>query len=835
MTHRTFIQPLFVCGIFVCGILLGGWSSAGAQNVGSYDITSRPLPFGIGEIPTEVLQAAYDSTIRLVQAEEASNEVSQPSDFGASGNTGSSFQNEQSSGRAPLDLSSLTGLRDAALPTSESNAVNTPAQVQAIQEITQRVDTGVASTAPVEVVPASTFALSSQQDVAETIAQNATAPTVKTQRRSPIAMDPRIRGYRGGQIYTSLDGAYLTPVRPDLDAILSKVDQSLIGSTQIISGPYGLRYGSGFSFINVDTIPTPRYENGGENHLRLGTNIRPNGGQTFNTATLMGGGDAGGYYANVSYRKGSDYEAGNGQDIPSSYDAFNLFSAYGRDLTDNLKMETKFTLVDQGQTEYATQFFDVDQLNHYGLSHSFIYGNEQTGIGFRVDGWYANTTFNGDTDLPGKRRDDFPVLNRVDFALREATGTVDLNARFRGDVFGETQLAGFRAGLTSDPGDGFSWGAGTDLRYVQQEITERFDITEFVLANGLFETGLPVSDIIDPGLYIEATKELSSFWTVAAGVRAAFATTSIDADTIRANSNFRDNTGEIDIELDTYDTLISYYLNNDVQLSDHWDVRVGMGYAERLPDLTDRYSDGLFLAVIQSGFSRVNGDPSLDKERNYQVDARLDFGYENIRGRLSGFHSWIEDYNTYAANEIADPTGARLLQAINTDLATLAGFESYVEADVLESLQAFGSLSYVDGRDREINQPLAGIFPLEGRLGMRLTDTSPETRWGFEWGWRIVNDQDRLASFRAVNDALPPVSLETRTPGFATSYLRGYLRPNDRWSFTGGIENMFDRNYYEHLNLRLPAQDVANPDGDFAQTIVLSPGITPYFGVEVQY
>ncbi|WP_197231622.1 hypothetical protein [Novipirellula artificiosorum] len=76
-----------------------------------------------------------------------------------------------------------------------------------------------------------------------------------------------------------------------------------------------------------------------------------------------------------------------------------------------------------------------------------------------------------------------------------------------------------------------------------------------------------------------------------------------------------------------------------------------------------------------------------------------------------------------------------------------------------------------------------------------------------------------------------PIPLETDTPGFATSYLRGYLRPRDHVNITAGVENLFDRNYYEHLNLRLPA----DPANDFAQTIVLSPGITPYIGVEVEY
>ena len=93
-------------------------------------------------------------------------------------------------------------------------------------------------------------------------------------------------------------------------------------------------------------------------------------------------------------------------------------------------------------------------------------------------------------------------------------------------------------------------------------------------------------------------------------------------------------------------------------------------------------------------------------------------------------------------------------------------------------------------------------------------------------------NQDRLGTVRPVSGAGPsatPIQLETETPGFTVAYVRGYLIPSDGINITFGIENLFDKNYYEHLNLRLPAQ------GAFPETIVLSPGITPYFGVEVEY
>jgi outer membrane receptor protein involved in Fe transport len=75
--------------------------------------------------------------------------------------------------------------------------------------------------------------------------------------------------------------------------------------------------------------------------------------------------------------------------------------------------------------------------------------------------------------------------------------------------------------------------------------------------------------------------------------------------------------------------------------------------------------------------------------------------------------------------------------------------------------------------------------------------------------------------------------VETETPGFTTYYLRGYYNvvQSDvrRLNLVGGIDNLFDKTYLEHLDLRLQAQN------GFAQTSVLSPGITPFMGVELTY
>lgn len=796
---------------------------------------SNGLLFGVEPEPGELSSDPGDSAVvRLVLQQESI----QPPDF-APLTTPDSITLADVQGGDPFAL--FEAASRPGFQSKEGQSVDTTAAAQTIVALTgEALAPGIRETGPLEIVPPSAFALVNIPDVTESIIETSTSPTLRARRRSPISFEPRIRGYAGGQIYTTFDGAFIGPVRNDLDGVLSKIDRSLLANTEVISGPYGLRYGSGFAFLTFDTIPTPRFEDR-EHHLRLGSFFRANGGQMYNTATLLGGGERAGYFANVGYRKGSDYESGDGLDIPSSYEALNLFTGVGFDINDETRSETRFTLMDQGETEYALQFFDVDDLNHYGISHSIIHRNEDSGFGYRLDGWFSHTDFYGNTDLYGKRRPDYPVLQRVDQALRIASNLSPTGPeQFRADVGGRIQLAGLRAGVSHQFDEESSVGAGADFRFIQQEIDEYYDLSQF--GAGFFNTGLPRAEVYDPGFYVEGASGVTDNWNIAVGARLGFASTRANEGDVlnNANSNFTDINGDVNRDLDVSDILGSFYISNDFVLTDVWRSRIGMGYAERLPDLTERYSDGLFLSVIQGGFNRIIGDPELRKERNWQVDVRFDADYDDCRLRLSAFHAWILDYITYAANVVSDPQGARLLQVLNTEYATLAGCELYGEADLSRSLQAFGSLTYLDGRDREIRQPLSAIYPLESRIGLRWSDYSRLNAWGVESGLRLVDNQDRLGTVRPVGGAGPNASfirLESETPGFVTAYIRGYYSPSDNVNFTYGVENLFDRDYYEHLNLRLPGQPAPPVAGAqaFGPTIVYSPGITPYVGVEFEY
>ncbi len=655
-------------------------------------------------------------------------------------------------------------------------------------------------------------------DAGQLLQYASSVKTVEVQRRSPVSFDPRIRGYRLGQVYTLYDSAYYFPVRQDLDTMLSKFDPSLIDAIVVIPGPYAVRYGPGFSFLDVIGTPTPRYQNGPETHSRLGMTYHGNGEQLYGRETIYGGGADYGYIVNYGNRNGSDYRSGGDSvNIPATYHNRNYLGQFGFDLSPEDSLEVKYNRLDQSDTEYPGQFFDVRFLTTDATSVNFVHQDDcACWSRFAIGGWYNRTRFAGDTYNESK--ETFNVINRVEAALGEAQGT------FFGDTSGDLISSGARMSATYGQVDETQLTVGTDLHYLEQSIREQF--VERGVRPFDIDTNMPRSFWLNPGVYTELSIPVQSYWTTTIGARTDWSQTSIREEDLRDNSSLNGPFSQ-------HDLLWASYLTNQVDLARGWIGRFGIGYAERPPTLLDRYADGVFVGLIQSGFSRVIGTPGLDKERNTQIDVSLEADYCCWRGKIGGFHGWVNDYITYQGNIITDPTGARLLNTVNTDLATISGAEVSGEYDLNNRWTVFSSARYIYGRDQEINAPLPGIYPFDTRIGVRLQDPCGGKRWGSEFFARIVDDQDQLGVLRVTNTQVTD-TFELRTPGFTVYNIRGYYNVNDNFNIIGGVDNLFDKQYLEHLDLRLAAQPVSG-GATIPQTRVLSPGFSPYIGMEWTY
>ena len=344
-----------------------------------------------------------------------------------------------------------------------------------------------------------------------------------------------------------------------------------------------------------------------------------------------------------------------------------------------------------------------------------------------------------------------------------------------------------------------------------------------------FETRQPTSWMINPGLFAEATLPLTCYWKAVVGARVDWIQTDVHESEVREFSSIP-GTFPPPFDLAQNNTSYAFFLNNEVELDEVWTANLAFGHAQRPPTLTERYADGIFLGIFQNGFSRVIGNPFLDPERAWQVDVGIRGECDDLRGGARVFHSWILDYATYEVIAIADPTGAILVRGTQSDLATLAGFELYGDWDWTDWTTLFGNVSYIDGRDRDIDVPMTGIYPFETRVGIRLhepVDQGERSPWAIELFGRLVDDQHRIAAIRNASGVGTSI-VEAPTPSFMVWHLRGLWEAREGLQFTAGVDNLFDRNYLEHLDLRLPAQ----PTDNLGPLSLYAPGITPYIGVE---
>jgi len=250
----------------------------------------------------------------------------------------------------------------------------------------------------------------------------------------------------------------------------------------------------------------------------------------------------------------------------------------------------------------------------------------------------------------------------------------------------------------------------------------------------------------------------------------------------------------------------------------------------------------------------VTGDPRLNAERQLQIDVGIDYSDERFSASGNFFHAWVHDRITFENLSVrrGPPFGQieqTNLKYVNTELATLFGFEADAEWQLSDSVELFGQVSYVEGTDETRNgdfatlqaqslpttpsqrvagqprgafsgvaggseEPLPGIAPLQSRLGVRLLGEIGDSPFSVEVAARVVDHQNRVASSL----------LETRTPGFTVWDTRGVLQMTDSLSVFAGVENFTDKNYREHFDFRSQGGQS-----------VRQPGINFYFGSELVY
>ncbi|MGV8040688.1 MAG: TonB-dependent receptor domain-containing protein [Thermoanaerobaculaceae bacterium] len=241
-------------------------------------------------------------------------------------------------------------------------------------------------------------------------------------------------------------------------------------------------------------------------------------------------------------------------------------------------------------------------------------------------------------------------------------------------------------------------------------------------------------------------------------------------------------------ETSASDTLPSGNLRLTWTPSDAFELGLGFGHTERVPDPQERY-----FGLRRAGSDWV-GDPDLRPARNTGVHVGARWQRRGLILTGSLFHdsvaNYIVVYDQVLINQTAGVMNQKARSYANVD-AVIWGGEASASLVLSDWLMLSGDLSFVRGR--KTSRPEVGVHSEE------LAEIPPAT-------WRLALRYERGPLFGELEGVFAGRQKhvdtelgESSTPGWEVVNLRGGRRLG-KLSLTVVAYNLFNRQYTEHLS-----------------------------------
>lgn len=340
------------------------------------------------------------------------------------------------------------------------------------------------------------------------------------------------------------------------------------------------------------------------------------------------------------------------------------------------------------------------------------------------------------------------------------------------------------------PGFGGRLSLGGDMYRLEREGTNHLSFLSGDLAGTTrYFHAWPETHIMDGGIFGEYVYLPAPKWRLIVGARIDF----VDADANPGPTErrqYRSYYGGGADKVDAFETNVSANTRLVYSPLSSLDLFVGVGRAVRTADATERY---LALGPGPGGF--YIGNPGLDPEESFEVDTGIHARWGRLTMDGALFYNRIEDYILQYILDRAFqcPHGPCNLRGFrNIDHATLLGADLGLNYVLGENLSLHGSFAYVHGENEEDDRALPEIPPLEGRLGLRYE----HPHWGlwFNPMLRLAQSQHRIDTAFG----------EDATQGHVTVDIGAGWRLFGQHELMLQVENLFDKNYNEHITRENP-------------------------------
>jgi outer membrane receptor protein involved in Fe transport len=221
-------------------------------------------------------------------------------------------------------------------------------------------------------------------------------------------------------------------------------------------------------------------------------------------------------------------------------------------------------------------------------------------------------------------------------------------------------------------------------------------------------------------------------------------------------------------------------------------LSANIAQAFRAPNLSDLAklgeSKGTIFEVPNTG---------LEPEKMFSADLGIRFYSERLHASVVGYYARIYDilasvdatYNNSPVIVRGQDT-LKVKRKENVGNAYISGVETALHYRFYHSLSFYGNFAYTYGQNRTVNEPVGGIPPAFGTMGLRWD----HGRYYADFFTRLAAKQNRLSA----DDQDDPRIPEGGTPAWQIYTFRSGIKLLDLLYFQFSVENVFDVNYREH-------------------------------------
>ena len=605
-------------------------------------------------------------------------------------------------------------------------------------------------------------------------------------KKGGYAMEPVFRGFKNEQLNIQFDGGTtVAPACPNrMDPVTTHITPEEVEKIEIIKGPYSVRYGASLGGVINLVTKIPVYDTDKIYSGSVEGGYETNGNSWFSSVKAGVVNENWFFLADGGIKRFGNYESGSGQEISSSFNT-NDYSLKGG--------------------------YSLDPNQHIRLSFRQSFGRDILHPGLPMDTDIDNSTI-GTIDYDNKF--DSGLLRNIKAKIyfadveHEMTNkrrpTVQMMGVATSTTYSQTFGGKFELELASNDDNIFF--VGVDLKNIaNQGETVKVKNDAVIGIKQVWQD----SYVNDYGVFAQYNLHASDKFSLQTGARLDY----IQSDAKNPSDDFIAKNPD-GVHPDD-ETNFSANISGVYMFSENWNTKLSIGRGIQTASIQKRYVNTL--PVGRDAFYYV-GNPLLNAEVNNQVDLSVNRHSNKWWMGVNGYYSIVENYIYSTIIQAPKPpmngmpAQPGVKKFTNIDRADIYGFEASFGFQVVENLKFDVSGFYTHAQNADLDEPLAEIPPMEMNISLMYDNK----KWYAKINQRLVDEQDRVA-----------VSVqETRTPGFGVMDLFGGYEINSHLRIDASVTNIFNLNYYEHLNRPYKAMDTKSEFYNMGRNFMLSAKIS---------